>query len=95
MSKEKVIYNGVPVHPDWPAKMEESQRTTFYVVDGKKLPRIRYGDETDDWHAESGPCHDCAAIKGQYHAVAVCDVEECPACGGQVIGCDCNYEGDE
>ena len=94
MADEPVIYNGVPVHPDWPAIMEESQRKTVYVIDGQPVPRIRYGDEEEDWGADRGLCHDCAAAKGQYHAFGMCDVERCPVCREQAIGCDCTYEGD-
>lgn len=57
--------------------------------------RIRYGDET--WPKKAAPidewkdfarnaCHDCFALKGQYHCEG-CDVEECPRCGGQLLGC--------
>jgi hypothetical protein len=92
MADEPVIYNGVPVDPEWPATMEESQRKTTYVINGHPLPRIRYGDESEDWGADRGVCHDCAAAKGQYHAFALCDVERCPVCDEQAIGCDCDYD---
>lgn len=32
-------------------------------------------------------CHDCNAPKGGFHH-AGCDVERCPKCGLQAIGCD-------
>lgn len=35
-------------------------------------------------------CHDCGAEPGQLHQRG-CDVERCPRCGGQVIGCNCVY----
>ena len=35
------------------------------------------------------PCHDCGAIKGQYHSL-LCDMERCPKCGGQEMSCDCH-----
>jgi TIR domain len=38
-----------------------------------------------------GPCGDCAALPGQYHAPN-CDMEQCPACGGQALSCDCQLE---
>ena len=90
-----MLYNGVPMHPDWPARIEEAQNLTTYVINGRTYERIRYGDETDDWHADEVPCHDCGVVKGQYHVGPACDVEECPRCGGQVISCDCEYEGDD
>lgn len=33
-------------------------------------------------------CHDCEAKPGEYHDMG-CDVERCPDCGGQMIGCYC------
>ena len=36
-------------------------------------------------------CHDCGAKLGRYHH-ANCDVEQCPICGGQLIGCNCEIE---
>lgn len=89
MGEDKVLYNGVWIHPFWPAKIEKAQQITKVTIGGKTYSRIKYGDEDDDWGADSRPCHDCAVIKGQYH-VPSCDVERCPSCGGQAIGCDCD-----
>ena len=36
-------------------------------------------------------CPDCACPPNGYHHPG-CDKEECPLCGGQAIGCDCEYE---
>ncbi len=33
-------------------------------------------------------CGDCNAGAGQYHHPG-CDMEECPVCHGQAMGCDC------
>lgn len=43
--------------------------------------------------AERHPCHDCAAVKGQYHCSG-CDVEECPRCHGQFLSCECRTDED-
>lgn len=64
MSEEFVIYNGVKVVRGWPEKIEESQHKTSYLIDGKEWPRIRYGDESEDWGADRQPCHDCDVTKG-------------------------------
>lgn len=38
-------------------------------------------------------CHDCAALHGHVHHYG-CDTERCPFCGGQLISCDCNGDGE-
>ena len=95
MAEKYVIFNGVEMVAEWPAKIEESQRKTAYVIFGKECVRIRYGDEIDDWGANRGPCHDCGVIKGQYHVAFLCDVERCPLCDEQAISCDCIYESND
>ena len=95
MTKNKVIYNGVSMSAGWPEKIEAAQLISHYVISGRQFPRIKYGEESDDWGADRQPCHDCGVIKGQYHVGPICDVERCPSCDGQVIGCECEYEGDD
>lgn len=95
MDKNHVIYNGHEMAATWPARIEAAQAVTTYVINGQVYERIRYGSETGKmggWPDE--PCHDCGVLKGQFHVPVVCDVEQCPHCGWQVIGCDAHYEGD-
>lgn len=94
MEKRYVECNGVRVVEGWPEKLAEAQLEPTYEIAGKEYDRVPYGGEEDDWGADARPCHDCAAIKGQLHVVG-CDVERCPACGGQAITCDCLDELDE
>lgn len=36
-------------------------------------------------------CHDCGVEEGQLHVYG-CDMERCPFCGRQLIGCGCCYD---
>jgi hypothetical protein len=65
----------------------EGQQTHIEIA-GETYERVRYGSEDEDWGADRRPCHDCGAVKGELH-IWGCDVERCPACGGQVIYCEC------
>lgn len=94
MSKRRVVYNGVEMVDGWPERIQEAQAIPTLSIAGIGHPRIRYGDESDDWGADRQPCNDCRVLKGQLH-VPSCDVEQCPVCGGQAIGCDCEHDGDE
>ena len=82
---ELIDFRGCKVASFWPAKLARAQAQTTYTFE---IPRIRYGDELQEWLAKGVPCHDCGAIKGEYH-VDGCDVEECPVCRGQKLSCDC------
>jgi hypothetical protein len=50
------------------------------------MNRITYGSENE--HEGDQACGDCGVAVGHLHARG-CDQEQCPACGGQFIGCDC------
>lgn len=69
--------------------------TEFDDMGPQPFKRVRYGEEEDDWGALSGRrCHDCYVKPGQFHHPG-CDVERCPKCSGQAIGCDCVEESKE
>jgi hypothetical protein len=85
---DMTIYNGVEMTSFWPKRIERAQEIEEYEA-LSRVGRVRYGSETHDWRAYERPCHDCAAIMGQFH-VPGCDVEECPICHHQLISCGCD-----
>lgn len=58
-----------------------------HIVDdkGKRYPR-----SLGHWQEPGERCHDCGAMYGEPHHHG-CDVERCPKCGLQLIGCDCTW----
>jgi hypothetical protein len=91
---KRILYRGVPMVEGWPEEIRAAQEIPSYSLDGKSVPRIRYGNEQDDWGADNHACHDCGVIKGELHVVG-CDGEECPVCHAQLLSCDCHFDKDE
>ena len=89
-----VTYRGTRTIEGWPERIQHAQQQPVYVIGGEERARVPYGGEEGDWGADHHPCGDCRVIKGEFH-VTGCDIERCPACGGQVISCNCPYEGDD
>ena len=56
------------------------------ICEGKKIERQKVGME--GWYSPGQRCGDCGSEYGHYHHPN-CDVERCPVCGSQLIGCDC------
>jgi hypothetical protein len=63
--------------------------SAFYCK-GKKYKRIKVGDKLDfDIDSlKNGMCNNCTAGVGQCHH-SNCDVERCPVCLQQLVGCKC------
>jgi hypothetical protein len=76
--------------PEVDDDLQEAQALTHYRFKRKLYPRLPYGAETfrAPAEAEHRSCRHCGAVKGQLHE-PLCDYEECPVCGSQVMGCGC------
>jgi hypothetical protein len=55
-----------------------------YIKIGTKLYQ-----RVTNYHDINKRCHDCGIVNGNIHHFG-CDIERCPKCGDQLIGCNCN-----
>lgn len=64
------------------------------TIDHGLLHRVPLGNEGEEWWMGTTPptrCHDCGVTTGGVHH-AMCDMEMYPACGDQLLGCDCELD---
>lgn len=78
-------------------EMESGQgcQVTQLTIDRRVLERVPLGSEGEEWWLGTEPprsCHDCGVTTGGIHHV-MCDMEMCPACGEQLLGCGCELDG--
>lgn len=71
------------------AEFEKSQATRHFVIEGERMPRIAFGDETNRMSLMR--CPECDSGPGSFHMLG-CTVEECPLCEGPACNCACAYE---
>ena len=58
-------------------------------INGRVYQRVKYGEDAFDWGVSKGHrCPDCGCKPFNYHHWG-CDIERCPVCGGQMLGCTC------
>lgn len=98
--REFITFRGRQMHRKWARKLVAAQRVHFLTLDGIDYPRYTWGSEpvwSEDWmkgHAPDAYCRDCGTAQGEYHGPG-CVLEECPRTGGQLFGCECDWEPSE
>ena len=92
--EKKVDYHGLRISQEYLGQIEDAQKITTININGQDHERVRFGKEAEDWGWSRGTCGDCGVALGLFH-VPGWDIERCPVCDGQAIGCDCEYEGDD
>lgn len=85
-----VTYQGERLVNTSPIKIVEAQQISHYRFRESDYARVSYGRKSAEPSVESIPpnCPDCGGLVAQLH-VPGCHLETCPACGGQVLICEC------
>ncbi|HZX56791.1 MAG TPA: hypothetical protein VFE86_19040 [Ilumatobacteraceae bacterium] len=59
---------------------------------GRHFDLPPYGSDPG-WTCSSDRCGDCGVFRGGWHHPG-CDLQACPACGGQLLSCGCQFDED-
>ena len=85
---ELVEYRGHKLVNNLPLEIITSQKYTAIrqktKIGYKFYSRERYGINNE--FSQHEICDDCCVNRGEYH-LGMCDIEECPICGGQLMMC--------
>ena len=73
-------------------EMPISCTVSAFHQNGRRFDLAPFGDDPD-WPSTREECGDCGAIRGGFHHPG-CDIQRCPACGGQLISCGCRFDED-
>lgn len=88
------------------ANVRSCTQDSVEYPDGEVLNPVPYTHWAGRYHPGTGEtspreeipeghrCHDCGIERGGVHHPG-CDMERCPRCGGQLIGCGCLDEEEE
>lgn len=68
---------------------EENHKAPQVMLLGQPFDRLPYKSQSPDEY-----CTDCGVAPGRIHDLC-CDTEDCPRCGGQLIGCGCLPDPDD
>ena len=68
-------------------EMTTADTCTFDLIKFRKNGKA-YVRNREHFDEPTGRCHDCGIKHGEVHHFG-CDVERCPKCGYQLIGCEC------
>lgn len=58
---------------------------------GRRFHMIPFGDEPGRTSGDG--CSDCGVVRGGWHHPG-CDLQQCPACGRQLMSCGCRFDED-
>jgi hypothetical protein len=74
-------------------EFQRCQAIGAFTIAGRAFGRIACGYERGEFaeYAIAKECSNCSAPTGFLHFLP-CDLEQCPRCDGQALGCTCDYE---